>query len=90
MAIALMVALGLIGVGCVLLTLRLCLCGDSFNKMLIVNTTGGFVIAFIVLLGLYVDTPFYIDVALTIALLGLVANIAFLRYIEHRLTTEEE
>jgi len=89
-SIMLALALGFIGLGALILCVRLCMAKDSFNKMLLANAMGGFAIVFIVVMGLYVDTDFYIDVALTIAILGLVSNIAFLRYIEHRVSLTEE
>jgi multicomponent Na+:H+ antiporter subunit F len=51
-----------------------------FDRILAANLFGTKIVVFIVLLGHFMDTEFYLDVALTYALINFITTIALLRY----------
>jgi multicomponent K+:H+ antiporter subunit F len=77
----------MLGIGAAALALRMACIPGLFDKALAAHTLAGYGVAFIVLLGLYERTAFYIDVALVFALLGFISAAAFLRYVERRIGT---
>lgn len=55
-----------------------------FDRILAANLFGTNIIALIVLIGHYVGTEFYLDVALTYALINFITNIALMRYFKEQ------
>jgi multicomponent Na+:H+ antiporter subunit F len=57
--------------------------GSAFDRILAANTFGTNVIVFIVLLGHWQRTEFFIDVAITYSLVNFVTTLALLRYFKY-------
>lgn len=72
----------LISMGMVLL--RAFLGSSIFDRILASNSVGTHVIIFIVLLGLYNDTAFFVDVALVYGLISFITTIGFLMYFKYK------
>lgn len=54
-----------------------------FDRILAANLFGTKIVVFIVLLGHFIKTEFFLDVALTYALINFVTTIALLRYFKY-------
>jgi len=66
-----------------MVTIRAIVGNTQFDRILAGNVFGTNIVVLIALLGHYMDTVFFIDIALTYALINFIATIAFLRYFEH-------
>lgn len=61
----------------------------AFDRIIAVNSFGTNVVVFIVLLGFYKGTEYFIDIAMTYALINFIATIAILRYFQYRKVEEK-
>ncbi len=52
----------------------------AFDRILAANLFGTKIVVFIVLLGHFMETEFFLDVAITYALINFITTIALLRY----------
>lgn len=55
----------------------------AFDRILAANTVGTKTVVLIVLMGQWMGTEFFLDVALTYALINFISTIAFLRYFKY-------
>lgn len=56
----------------------------TFDRILAVNMFGTNIVVFIVLVGHFVGTEFFLDIALTYALINFITTVAFLRYFKYK------
>jgi multicomponent Na+:H+ antiporter subunit F len=54
-----------------------------FDRILIANSFGTVTVIFIVILGEFVGTPYFVDIAITYALINFITTIALLRYFKY-------
>ncbi|MDA0782676.1 MAG: monovalent cation/H+ antiporter complex subunit F [Rickettsiales bacterium] len=67
-------------VSMVMVVIRGILGSTVFDRILAANLFGTKIVVFIVLIGHFMETEFFLDVALTYALINFITTIALLRY----------
>jgi len=55
----------------------------TFDRILAANMFGTNIVVFIVVVGNLMGTPFFLDVAITYALINFITTVAFLRYFKY-------
>jgi multicomponent Na+:H+ antiporter subunit F len=60
-----------------------------FDRILAANSFGTNVVVLVALIGAFMGTDFFLDIALTYGLINFITTIAFLRYFEFSATEEE-
>jgi multicomponent Na+:H+ antiporter subunit F len=81
--IAMLVSIGLV-------LLRGVVGPTMFDRILALNTIGTQMVVLIVLMGQWRGTPFFLDIAITYALLNFIGTIAFLCYFKYKPDEEKE
>lgn len=73
-----------LGIGAVIVTLSAVFGATFFDRALMVNALTSYAIAVIVIAGIAMDTEFFVDIAIAIAIIGFISMTAALRYVRHR------
>ena len=56
----------------------------NFDRILAANVFGTNIVVFIVVVGHFMGTEFFLDIAITYALINFITTIAFLRYFKYK------
>ncbi len=81
--IAVLVSMGMVIIRCLL--------GPTvFDRILAANSFGTNIVVLIALMGHWMQTTFFLDIALTYALINFITTIAFLRYFKYDVTGENK
>ena len=72
-----------------LILLRVFFGPTLFDRILAGNTFGSHIIVLVVLIGQLLETEFFIDVAITYALINFIAMIGLLRFLKYTVSEEK-
>ena len=82
--VALLAALGLLGVSMLLVFVRLLIGLTLYDRILAMNVFGAMTILLIALIGFVSGRPDFLDIALLYALINFVSTIAILKFLRYR------
>lgn len=71
-------------VSVLMLIIRMVLGSTAFDRILAVNCAGTLIVALVALAGFIFKTEYFLDIAITYALINFIATIALLRYFQFK------